>query len=184
MKILCNLLSGINSETKMIKKLTLTAVLFISLYSVAYPQNHEPAERVSNNTVYGQLLGYGFFGTLGYERLFSDWFGGNVGLGYVHLEDDEDGEDIYIYFIPVYASLYPVGNSHRLYVDVGLDIITGKVEEASFESDYGTGVIGLAGIGYNYHPSDGGFYFKIGPSVFFGRDFYTLWGGITFGYSF
>jgi hypothetical protein len=94
----------------------------------------------------GKGLLYGVF----YERSMSDYLGFGVGFSAWPLTGL--WTDVSATIIPIYLSWYPVGTTHRLYVDLGVDYVSGSSEGIlgfSTKNPEST-LFGVAGIGYNF----------------------------------
>ncbi len=128
--------------------------------------------RKAYNAFHVSLLGYGIAYSVGFERLFTNWLGINAEASVW------SAAGVTFAIFPIYLSLY-LGGSHRFYLDGGVDILS-----ASVSNTYVKGTAGLAGIGYNFNPKGGGFYFKVGPILFYNNRATLIYFGLKGGYSF
>ncbi|MDH5682726.1 MAG: hypothetical protein OEZ36_14135 [Spirochaetota bacterium] len=96
---------------------------------------------------------------LGYEKLFKDWMGINAAGFWYFLWD---GELIDSFHMKSFVSFYPFGDEHRFYVDLGGFMLRFGDNVGSLDFNSGFHAGGLFGLGYNYHPYNGGLYLKIG----------------------
>jgi hypothetical protein len=159
----------------------ISLVLISSIYSSAMAQDIESSE--DQFSIYGTLGGYGIIYSAGFEYLTAGrHLGLNVNFSYVTLRDDGDYT---LYIVPLFASFYAGGTSHRFFSELGMNYIYGIVKNsAKYYDSSGSGVLGIAGLGYAYTPVDGGFYFKTGPKIIFSEGYFQLWGGISLGFIF
>ena len=159
------------------KKFCLCFFAVIIFIMPVFSERSYGQEIETKNAIYGQCFGYALFGSIGYERLFTDWFGLNIAVGGVPFAGTYNEEPAVI--IPAYLSVYPIGHEHRFYIDAGVDLFTGA---ETFVHDEGTTVVPIFGLGYNYHPANGRFYLKTGPSLFIGagKKVYFFF-GVAFG---
>lgn len=128
---------------------------------------------VSTEAMYVEAGGKGFLYGLFYEHLLNDGFSVSCGLSVLPANlDFQDGtqpavgksSDTSLVIFPMFASWYPVGVRHRLFVDAGIDFLL--LHRGSMT----TGVLGLKGFGYNYRPRDDGFYIKAGLMPMLGSE--------------
>ena len=143
------------------KLLMFSLILLVHLISSECYSAFDNPERKSKNSVY--VLGYGGLLTIGYQRLITDWMGINVSAASIALlhEDLRDG-----FAFPVHLSFYPLGQEHRLFFDFGVNFITKGKSNPMFDFYDGFNMPLIFGIGYNYHPNDGGLFLKLGPGMF------------------
>ncbi len=116
----------------------------------------------------------------------------SLGIGISHISIS----DFSLTALPVYANLYPVGQSHRLLVTVGATLgilhMAGRApqdrtdsfdffESSSSEARTGFGILPVFGAGYEYR-SMSGFVFRAVPYLFIGgTGELQATGGLSFG---
>lgn len=104
------------------RSLIVFIVLLCSTEFFIYPSQanaQQTPERKSLHSAY--MLGYGGLLTVGYQYLIHECVGINVSAASIALlhEDLRDG-----FAFPIHLGFYPIGTEHRLFVDVGINIIT------------------------------------------------------------
>ncbi|MDH5682727.1 MAG: hypothetical protein OEZ36_14140 [Spirochaetota bacterium] len=139
------------------KKLSLFIMMFFLIYSKAEAGFYN-LNRKSNNSVYIKVSQGTFYS---YQRLVRDWFGFNVGFDWLGFHDSKA---YHSFIMPAYLSFYPVGAEHRIYVDFGVNFFLNFDVDVINKSIFQSGIFGL---GYNYHPNDGGLFIKVGPELNF-----------------
>jgi hypothetical protein len=167
-----------NQTPSFLRDIVAAAAAVLSFVLVApqetFTQSLQVTEKVPQNAIFAEIGGKGLLYGVFYERSISENFG--FGVGFSAWSFSWFGTDVSVAIIPVYASIYPVGTKHRIYIDLGADFAPGSSGESS--------AIGVAGFGYNYRGAGGG-YFKVGPSLFFDSDGEIRpWANLSFGFAF
>lgn len=145
-------------------RLNYVFLILIVYSSAAHAKENEiltNSQRNSVDSIY--WLGYGGILTIGYQRLFHNRFGLNISAASIALlhEDLRDG-----FSFPIHASLYPTGEEHRMFIDLGVNLITKGKSNPLFDFYDGFNMPYIVGMGYNYHPKEGGLFGKLGASLF------------------
>jgi hypothetical protein len=162
-----------------IMRLMVSAIIIVVIFNVALLPQLRP------NSIYFEALGNGGLYSVNYDRLFTDNFGGRLGLMYLSEVDIffVAAEDILIF--PATLN-YFIGEKHKL--ELGAGVVFASVSNTrafGFKSDSdGSNIVGTATIGYRYQKPDGGFLFRVGFTPLFGSEGIEPWGGISLGYSF
>jgi len=174
-------------------------LMIVILSGVAFAQS--PA---APNALYAEFLGNGLLYSCNYDRLFSESFGGRIGVSYTF------PEGVSIVTLPVMA-YYLVGlgsGPSKLEFGLGATILLQPERQSlSFmaapdDQLRGTSVLGTATVGYRYQRADGGLIIRVGATPFFGqfsREIrpspstpeeyedvfrFQIFGGISIGYGF
>ena len=163
------------------RNVILLAALLTLGTSATFAQVESSKPLQAPNTVYFELGGKGLFYGLFYERLFTKNFGAAIGFSSWNISFFSSVD---VTIIPAFLTWYPVGVEHHLYVDAGIDYVHLSAEIGPFGTVTGSGVIPLVGTGYCYRSNSGGFYFKIGPLLFFGGGEVQGWANLTAGVTF
>lgn len=132
------------------------------------------------NAVYVELLGKGFFYSVGYDHMIFKWLG--VGGSFSYFKLDE----VPTMFINPYASFYPAGGIHNaLIMQLGANFIYFGQDHNNFmpiwDGAEGFEFCGNFGIGYEYR---GAFLFRVMGMAYFNEDGVIPWFGLTFGGAF
>lgn len=153
-----------------------TIILFLLVYSCPVHTQTKP------NSIYFEALGNGGLYSVNYDRLFTENFGGRVGVMYLSTLDFFWTSIDNILLIPAILN-YFVGTKHKL--ELGGGIVFASVGSFGFESGSGaSNVVGTAVIGYRYQKPEGGFLFRAGFTPLFNSEGVEPWGGISLGFSF
>jgi hypothetical protein len=180
-------------------KLLTVVLMIVTLSGVAFAQ--APA---APNAFYAELLGNGLLYSCNYDRLFSESFGGRIGVSYAFPGHTS------LVTLPVMA-YYLVGlgsGPSKLEFGLGATILLQpEGQSLSFmaapdEKLRGTCVVGTATVGFRYQRADGGLIIRVGATPFFGQfsreinpspftpeEFedvfrFQIWGGFSIGYGF
>lgn len=160
-----------------ILKLTLSSlalIVFINNYS--FSQSHP-------NSIYFEALGNGALYSLNYDRLFTENFGGRIGIMYLSSFDMIFTSAENLLLIPVMLNYFS-GSEHKLEIGAGVVIVSADYIGFFGLGSGGTGIGGTATLGYRYQQTDGGFLFRAGFTPFFGEGGFQPSGGLSIGFSF
>lgn len=172
-------------------KLSVFAVLVLSLCIPPRVQAGEPDTSYSRNAIYVEGLGAGVLYSVNYDRRITPDFSVRVGFSSWSIGTLlvlGSGELSYTSF-PVTASyLYGNGASH---LELGLGLVPGYVSITGGGIFFGKDVtktagtlLGTAIVGYRLQPNDGGIFFRIGFTPLFTFRKFQPWGGLSIGASF
>gem|GEM_PF-6661614 len=139
-------------------------------------------------SLYGTLGGYGLIYGVGGELLLFRNLGLNLGYSSWDLSDNNSNGTVEFTFIPMHAALY-FGGNHRLYIEAGTTYV--KVTFKDFNDDIflldeisGSTFLPTGGMGYNYCPENGNFYFKAGPMFYVIEGTFIPWWSVSMGVTF
>ncbi len=177
------------------------AVFLLFAASLSPTAAFAEGERTAANTIYGEVLGGGLLYSLNYDRLIIDQLAVRAGFSYISItaSSTSGGEtssaSVSSIQIPVganYVGLY--SGSHGLETGLGATLVYASGSGSSIgysTSASGVGGFGTINVGYRLQPVDGGFNFRIGGQILFGKGFgedggwgVFPWGYMSFGYTF
>lgn len=167
-----------------------TFILFVVISTVSLFSQNAFAQPLhsAGNTIYAELLGPGLLYSLNYDRMLTESLSGRVGFSVfsVDAETSDPGQSKKVGVTTIPATLnYLIGKgSHKLELSGGLVFITASRKFNGVSKIESSGALGTAGLGYRYHPVNGGFNFRLGFSPFFDKDVFVPWAGMSLGYSF
>ena len=132
------------------------------------------------NAVYVELLGKGFFYSVGYDHTVLKWLALGGSFSYFKLDESP------VAFINPYVSFYPAGGVHNsLLMQLGANFIYFGQNHDNYlpvwSPDQGLDLCGNFSIGYEYR---GAFSFRVQGMAFFSEDGVIPWLGLTFGGAF
>lgn len=141
-------------------KHTISLLILMSFVFLISSSSVFASKRTSANSAY--IWGYGGILSAGYQRLIHDRVGINVSAGSIMLlhEDLRDG-----FTFPVNISFYSKAQKHRFYADLGFAYITKGKSNPLYDFKDGVNTPYIIGFGYNYHPPEGGSFYKLGPAA-------------------
>ena len=121
--------------------------------------------------------------------MFSDSFGGRIGISYIS-EFNIITKIDNLFVVPATIN-YFIGNRNSK-MEIGVGIVYASVGNSHSSNIFGfksghnsaSPIRGTATFGYRYQPKDGGLVFRIGFTPFFGSGKFFPSGGISFGASF
>lgn len=137
------------------------------------------------NSIYFEALGNGIIYSVNYDRLFTENFGGRIGVMYLSSFDVVVSSAENILVVPLMAN-YFIGGSHKL--ELGAGILLVQADNIGFfgieSGQGGSAVGGTATVGYRYQKPEGGLVFRIGFTPVYGDGEVEPSGGISLGYAF
>lgn len=165
-------------------------IFLVLLLSMIYPYKNLAQTETANNSIYFEMFSNDIFYSINYDRMFSDNFGGRIGLSYI-------SEFNFIFLkidnlLVVPATInYFIGKG-KSKMEIGAGIVYGSIGNSHSSNIFGfksghnsmSPIRGTATFGYRYQPKDGGLIFRIGFTPFFGSGKFFPSGGISFGVSF
>lgn len=141
------------------------------------------------NTLVAEVLGRAGYWTLAYDRRISTALAFGIGVSNSPISGTEStGGTFWIstFTIPVYASLYVLGVPHQIFatagVNFGLVFSGGTATTISRQNNSPVAIV--AGIGYEYRPTEGAPVFRLVPYIYFGPAGLSVNPGLSFGYAF
>jgi hypothetical protein len=130
------------------------------------------------NAIYVELLGSGLIYSINYDRLFTDYFGARIGIGYL-----PDGS-LSLTTIPITASFFPFGASSSK-LEIGAGVVQASLGSTKVGKTTGGTYLGYVGIlGYRFEPRDGGFLFRFAFTPFILNGHFQPYLGISAGFAF
>jgi hypothetical protein len=153
-------------------------ITMLDLLALSAPLNAQQGMPLQKNLVSLELLGRAGIYSTNYEHYFRRRFG--VGAG-IAVWDWSRGEHTVI--VPVYLSARPIGDKHSLYAGAGATLSRSNLTLFSSSRPYSNSVFGTASVGYQYRTA-GGTIIRPTANLFFKRNSWIVWPGITIGHSF
>ncbi len=137
----------------------------------------------ARNNIFVEGLGHGVLYSINGERFFTPNFGVRVGFTSWKIEE------LAVTAFPV-SLTYLIGKSNH-HLELGIGLMPGRVDwdfiktsKFTFLSMHGTGIWGIATIGYRYQRPEGGQSIRFSFTPIIGKNKIQPWPGISMGYAF
>jgi hypothetical protein len=156
----------------MLKKITLSGILAMSLMTFAYGQK---------NNVYAELGGAGYSRTLNYERMLSNNILVRMGYGSGKgASEDESPNKSKVRFMPLGAAYLMGSGDHKFELGGGMTMLQGTLE---MRGEYIESNATYFGGGYRYQMATGGLLFNLKAYYLTIGRFSSPWAGMSVGWT-
>jgi len=157
---------------RMLKKITLSGILAMSLMTFAYGQK---------NNVYAELGGAGYSRTLNYERMLSNNILVRMGYGSGKgASEDESPNKSKVRFMPLGAAYLMGSGDHKFELGGGMTMLQGTLE---MRGEYIESNATYFGGGYRYQMATGGLLFNLKAYYLTIGRFSSPWAGMSVGWT-